>query len=57
MALAMDARGFDSGRPRTLARPPRMRGRDWLFLAASISLGVAAVAISLALGRWTSVFG
>ncbi|MGH2489533.1 MAG: energy-coupling factor transporter transmembrane component T family protein [Candidatus Limnocylindria bacterium] len=57
MAVAMDARGFDSRRPRTLARPPRMRTRDWLLLAASASLGVAAVAISLALGRWTSIFG
>ena len=57
MALAMDARGFDSGRPRTLARPPRMRERDWLLLVASLSLGIAAVAISLALGRWASIFG
>jgi energy-coupling factor transport system permease protein len=57
MALAMDARGFDSGRPRTLARPPRMRARDWGLLVASIALGIAAVALSLALGRWASIFG
>jgi energy-coupling factor transport system permease protein len=57
MALAMDARGFDSRRPRTLARPPRMRARDWLLLAAAISLGIGAVAVSLALGQWTSIFG
>ena len=57
MALAMDARGFDSRIPRTLARPPRMRAGDWLLLAASGVLGVAAVAISLALGRWIFIFG
>ncbi|MGH2462596.1 MAG: energy-coupling factor transporter transmembrane component T family protein [Candidatus Limnocylindria bacterium] len=57
MALAMDARGFDSGTARTLARPPRMRSGDWLLLGASVALGVAAVAISLALGRWSFLFG
>ncbi len=57
MALAMDARGFDSRRLRTLARPPRMRARDWLLLVASVALGIGAVAISLSLGRWASILG
>jgi energy-coupling factor transport system permease protein len=57
LALAMDARGFDSGIPRTLARPPRMRRADWLLLAAAAGLGVAAVAISVTVGSWAFVFG
>ncbi len=57
LALAMDARGFDSGVPRTLARPPRMRRADWLLLAAAGILGVAAVAISMGAGAWTFIFG
>jgi energy-coupling factor transport system permease protein len=57
LALAMDARGFDSGIPRTLARPPRMRRADWLLLAAAAALGVAAVAVSVAVGSWAFVFG
>jgi hypothetical protein len=40
-----------------MARPPRMRRADWLLLAASGALGVAAVAISVALGRWAFIFG
>ena len=57
LALAMDARGFDGRTNRTLARPPRMRPGDWLLLAASGALGVAAVAISMAMGRWAFIFG
>jgi energy-coupling factor transport system permease protein len=56
LALAMDARGFDSGIPRTIARPPRMRRADWLLLLAAAALGAAAVAVSLALGTWTFLF-
>jgi energy-coupling factor transport system permease protein len=52
----MDARGFDSGIPRTIARPPRMRRADWLLLLAAAALGAAAVAVSLALGTWTFLF-
>jgi energy-coupling factor transport system permease protein len=57
MALAMDARGFDSGTPRTLARPPRMRRADWVLLAVGAVLAVGAIAISVALGTWTFLFG
>jgi energy-coupling factor transport system permease protein len=57
LALAMDARGFDSGIPRTLARPPRMRRSDWLLLVAAVALGAFAVTISVALGSWTFLFG
>ncbi len=57
LAMAMDARGFDSGTPRTLARPPRMRRADWLLLLAAGVLGVVAVAVSVAVGSWAFIFG
>jgi energy-coupling factor transport system permease protein len=57
LAMAMDARGFDSGTPRTLARPPRMRRADWLLLLAAAALGAAAVTISVAAGSWAFIFG
>jgi energy-coupling factor transport system permease protein len=57
LALAMDARGFDSGTPRTLARPPRMRRADWLLLLAASALATGAVAVSVALGTWRFLFG
>ena len=57
LAMAMDARGFDSGTPRTLARPPRMRRTDWLLLLAAGVLGVVAVAVSVAVGSWAFIFG
>jgi energy-coupling factor transport system permease protein len=57
LAMAMDARGFDSGLPRTLARPPRMRRADWGLAAAAAGLAIGAVAVSVALGTWTFIFG
>lgn len=56
LALAMDARGFDSGLPRTIARPPRMRRADWMLLVAAAALGGVAIGISVALGSWTFLF-
>ena len=56
LALAMDARGFDTGTPRTIARPPRMRTGDWLLLVAAAVLGVVAVAVSMAVGSWAFLF-
>lgn len=46
MALAMDARGFDSGRPRSRFRPIRMTPLDWLLIAGA--LAIAALALLLA---------
>jgi hypothetical protein len=34
-----------------------MRHADWLLLAAAGALGAAAVAISVAVGSWTFIFG
>jgi len=44
MALAMDARGFDAGRPRSRYRPIRIELLDWLLLLAA---GVVAVGVHL----------
>lgn len=57
LAMAMDARGFDSGLPRTLARPPRMRRADGWLVAAAAGLAIGAVAVSVVLGAWTFIFG
>jgi energy-coupling factor transport system permease protein len=56
LALAMDARGFDSGVPRTVARPPRMRRADGLLLLAAVGLAAVAVGVSVAVGSWTFLF-
>ena len=49
LAAAMDARGFDSGRRRTIARPQLVRRADWWLLGAALGLGLLAVGIGLAL--------
>jgi energy-coupling factor transport system permease protein len=56
LATAMDARGFDSGVPRSNARGSRLHRRDGLFVAATAAVCVLAVAVSLTLGSWHPVF-
>jgi energy-coupling factor transport system permease protein len=43
LALAMDARGFDSGVRRTHFREVRMGWRDWLTIAVALSVAAAAL--------------
>lgn len=38
LAVAMDARGFDAGLPRSIARPMRFDWADWLMIAAGVAL-------------------
>lgn len=52
LALAMDARGFGALRGRTNARTSRIRPSDAAWVAGAMVLGLAAVAVSLALGAW-----
>lgn len=52
LATAMDARGFDSGLPRTVARRQRVRVTDWLVLSGGVGLSVLAIGLSLALGTF-----
>jgi energy-coupling factor transport system permease protein len=56
LAVAMDARGFDSGIPRTNARGSRLRVRDAVFVAGAVAICLGAVALSVATGSWEPVF-
>jgi energy-coupling factor transport system permease protein len=56
MATAMDARGFDSGIPRTNARGSVLRRRDALFVVATAAVCAAAVALSVLTGAWHPSF-
>ena len=40
LALAMDARGFDAGVPRSVARPQPFGRPDWLLILATLALTV-----------------
>ncbi|ADD41739.1 energy-coupling factor transporter transmembrane component T family protein [Stackebrandtia nassauensis] len=56
LATAMDARGFDSGTPRTSARPQTVRARDWVLIAATMVFCVTVVAMSVWFGTFRTVF-
>lgn len=56
LATAMDARGFDSGVPRTNARGSSLHRRDGAFLAATVLLCAVAVTLSVVTGAWDPVF-
>jgi energy-coupling factor transport system permease protein len=52
----MEARGFDAGVPRTVARPQPMRSADWgLVLAAAAAVGLAT-GVAVAAGTWSLAF-
>jgi energy-coupling factor transport system permease protein len=57
LATAMDARGFDSGIPRTNARGSRLHVRDAVFVAGAVLVCAGAVALSVAGETWEPVFG
>ncbi|MSQ37277.1 MAG: energy-coupling factor transporter transmembrane protein EcfT [Chloroflexi bacterium] len=57
LAAAMDARGFDSGLPRTRARPRPLQAGDRAWLLAAILLATGATAASIAVGTWRFVLG
>jgi energy-coupling factor transport system permease protein len=52
LATAMDARGFDSGVPRTNARGSRLHRRDAMFVAGTVLVCAAAIALSIRTGAW-----
>jgi energy-coupling factor transport system permease protein len=56
LATAMDARGFDSGIPRTNARGSRLHPRDAVFVVSAAVVCAAAVALSVVAGTWDPVF-
>lgn len=56
LATAMDARGFDSGVPRTNARGSVLHARDGWFVAGTVAVCAAAVTASVLSGVWDPVF-
>jgi energy-coupling factor transport system permease protein len=56
LATAMDARGFDSGIPRTNARGSRLHSRDAVFVAGTVVVCAAAITLSVLTGSWDPVF-
>jgi energy-coupling factor transport system permease protein len=55
LAAAMDARGFDSGVPRSNARGSRLHPRDAWFVAGTVATCAVAIALSMATGAWDPV--
>ena len=56
LATAMDARGFDSGIPRSNARGSSLHRRDAVFVAGTALVCALAVALSIQTGAWDPVF-
>jgi energy-coupling factor transport system permease protein len=56
LATAMDARGFDSGIPRTNARGSQLHRRDAAFVVGTVAVCAAAVTLSVLVGAWDPVF-
>lgn len=52
LAAAMDARGFDSGVPRTVARPQRFGFADGALVAGALATAALALGVSIALGAF-----
>jgi energy-coupling factor transport system permease protein len=57
LATAMDARGFDSGLPRSIARPQRFGAADWLLVVAGGVVAAAAIAASVLTGVFSPLLG
>ncbi|GAB1645666.1 energy-coupling factor transporter transmembrane component T family protein [Krasilnikovia sp. MM14-A1259] len=57
LAVAMDARGFDSGAPRTYARRQVFRGADAALLAGAAAVAGAILAISVVTGVFRPIIG
>jgi energy-coupling factor transport system permease protein len=56
LATAMEARGFDAGVARTVARPQPMRPRDWALVLAAVAAVGLATAVAVAAGTWSLAF-
>jgi energy-coupling factor transport system permease protein len=57
LATAMDARGFDSGTPRTFARRQIFTGYDWLLVGSALLIGLLVLAASVATGVFRPIIG
>lgn len=56
LATAMDARGFDSGVPRSNARGSVLRRGDAWFVGGAVAVCAVAVTLSVATGAWSPIF-
>jgi energy-coupling factor transport system permease protein len=56
LATAMDARGFDSGLPRTYARRQHFGGADVLLILGAVALAAVSLWASVAAGTFNPVF-
>jgi energy-coupling factor transport system permease protein len=57
LAVAMDARGFDAGIPRTVARRQHFTSADALLIAGAAVLAGAALTVSIVLGTFRPLIG
>jgi energy-coupling factor transport system permease protein len=57
LAVAMDARGFDAGTPRTVARRQRFTRADALLVAGAAVAAGAALTVSVVLGTFRPLIG
>jgi len=57
LATAMEARGFDAGRVRTVARPQPLRASDWAVMVGALLAVTFATAVSVAAGSWAFALG
>ncbi|MET0416742.1 MAG: energy-coupling factor transporter transmembrane component T [Actinoplanes sp.] len=57
LAVAMDARGFDSGVPRTFARRQTFTPADTALMIGAVALSAVALATSIALGFFRPIIG
>jgi energy-coupling factor transport system permease protein len=56
LATAMDARGFDAGVPRSIARPQRFGRADAALIAGGLAVAVLALAVSVGTGWFRPLF-
>ncbi|PZF88593.1 energy-coupling factor transporter transmembrane component T family protein [Micromonospora deserti] len=57
LAVAMDARGFDAGTPRTVARRQSFTAADALLVVAAGALAAVALTVSILLGTFRPLLG
>jgi energy-coupling factor transport system permease protein len=56
MATAMEARGFDAGVPRSVARPQSFTAADAALIAGGVLLAAGAITLSVLLGTFRGVW-
>jgi len=57
LALAMDSRGFSSGKARTAARRQQVGRADWALVAVTVAVVAAANVLALVTGTWHAFLG